>query len=210
MSEVKDAYKRGLNANASYTITPESFKIEYERSDVSGQYKVIALTVNPDVITEGAGFKTNAATTINGELAKLIDSINKGIVVSEYQNGEVYYAARFKHFAGSGDAAGDLAPWNTKAEWETPAPTAGDIDNIYPASDNRDRNYLGRYGMVRNNWYDVEILSFVKLGYPADPSGQVNNEDFDDPNTPDDNIDEYIKTKIHVLSWAKRVQQWSF
>jgi hypothetical protein len=64
--------------------------------------------------------------------------------------------------------------------------------------------------MVRNNWYDVDVTAINNFGYPADPSGQVNNPDFDDPNTPDDNIQEYISAKIHVLSWAKRTQSWSF
>ena len=59
--------------------------------------------------------------------------------------------------------------------------------------------------MVRNNWYDVTITAFNRLGSPVDPSGNVSN-----PITPDDNVKEYISVKIAVLSWAKRTQSWSF
>ncbi len=59
--------------------------------------------------------------------------------------------------------------------------------------------------MVRNNWYDVNITAFNKLGSPVDPTGNVSN-----PSTPDDNVEAYISVKIAVLSWAKRLQNWSF
>jgi hypothetical protein len=61
--------------------------------------------------------------------------------------------------------------------------------------------------MVRNNWYDVNITAFNKIGLPVDPSVTVSN-----PDTPDDKIEDskYISVKINVLSWAKRTQNWSF
>lgn len=109
--------------------------------------------------------------------------------ISVYKNGYAYYPVLIKHF---GD---QLTPWNT---WETDPnkPSAGGIDLIYPTT-NRDANYLGRYGVVRNNWYELNIKSVKRPGKPG-----INTPD----NTPDDELDSYISVSINILSWAKRSQ----
>lgn len=57
--------------------------------------------------------------------------------------------------------------------------------------------HLGRYGVVRNNWYEIDIQS---IGGPGDP-------DIDEPDgNTDDSTEGYIKCSINVLSWAKRSQ----
>lgn len=218
---VIEAFKAGLNENkVEWDITKASFVIEYERDEITGQLKVTSIGVSSDVINatgEGKTFKEGFLKDIEALFnEEFIAELNKKYVVREYKDGKVYYAARFQHFAGIPNAGQtsayfDMAPWNT---WETEhKPAGGSTDASYPPKDNllkRSQNYLGRYGMVRNNWYDVEITQFLKLGYPTDPSGQVGNEDFDDPDTPDDDLSEYISAKIHVLSWAKRMQKWGF
>lgn len=95
--------------------------------------------------------------------------------ISTYANGESYYIARIKHF---GDA---LTPWNS-----------GDAYN----GDNL--KYLGRYGMLRNNWYELNVQSVSGPGYPDVPEVK--------PNTPDDEDDKYIKVSVKILDWAKRSQ----
>lgn len=109
--------------------------------------------------------------------------------ISVYEKGYAYYPVLIKHF---GD---QLTPWNT---WETDPnkPSAGGIDQIYPTT-NRDANYLGRYGVVRNNWYELNIKSVKRPGKPG-----INTPD----NTPDDELDSYISVSINILSWAKRKQ----
>lgn len=206
-TEVLDAFKAGLNAGKSWTVDASSFNITYERDATTGQYKVKTLALSSTVTAEiGTTFKASFESDIATVLTDAITSANNEVVIRDYQGGVMYFEARFKHFAGEG--AADLAPWNTKAAWETPAPAGGSTSAAYPGYNAP--FYLGRYGMVRNNWYDVDVTAFNNFGYPADPSGQVNNPDFDDPDTPDDNIQEYISAKIHVLSWAKRIQSWSF
>lgn len=207
-TEVLDAFKAGLNAGKSWTVDASSFNITYKRDATTGQYKVKTLALSSTVTAEiGTTFKASFESDIATVLTDAITSANNEVVIRDYQGGVMYYEARFKHFAGEGVT--DLAPWNTKAAWETPAPAGGSTSAAYPGA-NAAQNYLGRYGMVRNNWYDVDVTAINNFGYPADPSGQVNNPDFDDPDTPDDNIQEYISAKIHVLSWAKRTQSWSF
>lgn len=120
------------------------------------------------------------------------DQLNTNRVIRQYDNGASYYEVRIKHFAGDDAGVGDLAPWNT---WETVKPSASEA---YPGG-NKEQNYLGRYGLVRNNWYDIDVTAIKKIGSPVVP-------DITTDNTPDDNIDAYISAKINVLSWAKRTQ----
>lgn len=94
--------------------------------------------------------------------------------ISTYANGESYYIARIKHF---GDA---LTPWNSGETYN---------DNL---------KYLGRYGMLRNNWYELNVQSVSGPGYPDVPDVK--------PNTPDDEDDKYIKVSVKILDWAKRTQ----
>lgn len=95
--------------------------------------------------------------------------------ISTYANGESYYIARIKHF---GD---DLTPWNSGETYN---------DNL---------KYLGRYGMLRNNWYELEVNSVSGPGYPDVPEVK--------PNTPDDEDDKYINVSVKILEWAKRSQK---
>ena len=126
---------------------------------------------------EAATEKVNAAlvATLNTKLG--LDKTN-GVGIKTYKNGESYYIARIKHF---GD---DLTPWN-----------AG--DDIYGKNN---LNWLGRYGVLRNNWYDLTINSISGPGYPDVPEVK--------PNTPDDEDTKYINVEVKILDWAKRSQSW--
>lgn len=130
---------------------------------------------------------TDEATHPNTSIFKIIREHFGNISV--YEKGYAYYPVLIKHF---GD---QLTPWNT---WETDPnkPSAGSINQIYPTT-NRDANYLGRYGVVRNNWYELNIKSVKRPGKPG-----INTPD----NTPDDELDSYISVSINILSWAKRSQ----
>ena len=66
------------------------------------------------------------------------------------------------------------------------------------------RKYLGRYGMVRNNWYELSISDITALASPTVPNIDVDLSD--------DNKEEkkYIGVEIHILSWAKRTQNVEF
>lgn len=112
--------------------------------------------------------------------------------ITVYTNGYAYYPVLIKHF---GD---QLTPWNiegTGKEWSTTQPST---NNIYPGTDEeRNNNYLGRYGVVRNNWYELKINSVKRPGKPA-----INTP----KDTPDDELDSYISVSINILSWAKRSQ----
>lgn len=100
-----------------------------------------------------------------------------------YKNGVSYYTVRIKHF---GD---DLTPWNKNKL----GVKAGEV---YPAT-NQAENWLGRYGVLRNNWYDITVQGVKGLGSATVPELT---------GTTDDELDSYIAVQINVLSWAKRTQ----
>ena len=107
---------------------------------------------------------------------KLGFDITKGIGIKTYKNGESYYIARIKHF---GD---DLTPWK-------------EGNKTY---DKNNDSWLGRYGVLRNNWYDLTINKISGPGYPDVPEVK--------PDTPDDEDTKYINVSVKILDWAKRSQ----
>ena len=128
-----------------------------------------------------------ANITYSGEAASSqvtddnVDKINKKLGLSDaagistYLNGEAYYIARIKHF-------NELTPW-------TPGKAYG-TDNA---------TFLGRYGVLRNNWYELSVNKVSGLGYPDVPEVK--------PTLPDDENDQYISVSVKILSWAKRSQK---
>lgn len=128
-----------------------------------------------------------ANITYSGEAASSkvtadnVDKINKKLGlsaetgISTYLNGESYYIARIKHF-------NDLTPW-------TPGTAYG----------SENEKFLGRYGVLRNNWYELSVNKVSGLGYPDVPEVK--------PTLPDDENDQYISVSVKILSWAKRSQK---
>lgn len=123
-------------------------------------------------------YNTGGDTYVNltaEEVGKLNDVIGE---INTFKGGICYYVARIKHF---GD---DLTP-------------LAENDIIYGDEPTASHKFLGRYGIVRNNWYELQVSAIKTLGHPTIP---------DAPNTPDDEKDFYISFKVNIHSWAKRVQ----
>lgn len=165
---------------------------------------------NDDPITTVAQVESDLAV-INKSFAKQEIS-HAAMGVRYYHSGVSYYQVRIKHF---GD---DYTPWNADEDNDGAGkPSAGGITSAYPTGDHRACNYLGRYGVLRNNWYMVRLSDVIKIGYPtldeldltpAEPGTPGAPEDPIDPNTPDDHIDkeQWINAEVNILSWAKRLQ----
>ena len=60
---------------------------------------------------------------------------------------------------------------------------------------------LGRYGVVRNNWYHLDLQSVSGPGTPwiPDPSDPDNPTP---PDTDDDEADAYLSVKITINPWT--------
>ena len=144
------------------------------------------LTAGTHVLTKSnVSIKIKEGETVTEKVDdKLVATLNtklgldatKGIGIKTYLNGESYYIARIKHF---GD---DLTPWE-----------AG--NDTYKGNN---LNWLGRYGVLRNNWYDLTINSISGPGYPDVPEVK--------PGDPDDEDTKYINVSVKILDWAKRTQ----
>ena len=151
-------------------------EIEQGASDPKNIYRVTKVVVGSTEITSGAIF--DAAKEYFG-------------AISYYVQGFGYYQVRIKHF---GD---DLTPWKSD---EGGTPEAGTTSNTYPSLSKA--NYLGRYGVLRNNWYNLTIKGVKVIGTPY----IVDVEDANNKNIPDDEMKSYITVEINILSWAKRDQ----
>lgn len=117
---------------------------------------------------------TQIVKEINDKLG-LIDGAGHAeamVGINTYAQGVTYYIARVKHF-------GSLTPWNSGESYGT--------DN---------GKYLGRYGMLRNNWYELTVGNVYGPGYPGVPPV--------DPTQPDDENEKYLSVSVKILSWAKR------
>jgi hypothetical protein len=205
-STVVAAFKAVTKAGKSFTIDKNYFTITYADDATTGKHSVSSISLNSTVLAAHVGTEDSKELSSEpaiSDFTSIITDVNNDVTVLKYTNGVVYYEARFQHFANTANESvggTSLAPWNT---WEATKPSS---TVAYPANGKTaEENYLGRYGMVRNNWYDVTVNAFNRIGSPVDPSGNVEN-----PEYPDDNLTDYISVKIHVLSWAKRTQTWSF
>ena len=116
------------------------------------------------------------ADEINAKLGfKKASGADPMVGLSTYVKGVSYYIARIKHF-------NELTPWNAGDE------TYND-SNI---------DWLGRYGVLRNNWYELSVNSVSGPGYPDIPEVK--------PTDPDDENYKYINVEVKILDWAKRSQ----
>lgn len=176
------------NSSDFWTETTLTKQIENKAKEVLSTTTGVTVTLKGNLLEGG----THVLDATNVEIksgeddrtADVVDEINKklgldmskGIGIKTYKEGVSYYIARIKHF---GD---DLTPWK-------------EGDKTY---DSNNLNWLGRYGVLRNNWYDLTINKISGPGYPDVPEVK--------PDTPDDEDTKYINVSVKILDWAKRSQ----
>lgn len=132
-----------------------------------------------------ATFKDNTAP--DEKLESFTTNLNNALPnIVRYKGGVAYYAVRIKHF---GDT--EVTPWNVAEQ----GVTAGGNSKIYPGAN--EGWFLGRYGVVRNNWYDISVKKIQTLGDATIPAFTTD---------PDDVLENYISVSINVLSWSKHTQ----
>lgn len=168
VKEIKAAVASVFPGTATDKIT---VNLKAEGNDITAAGTHYIKAANITVTGVEAETITNNITAINTQLGlKETDKVGIGT----YAGGESYYIARIKHF---GD---DLTDWKSGSYGK---------NNL---------EYLGRYGVLRNNWYELTVNSVSNPGYPSVPEVK--------PNTPDDEDDEYISVSVKILDWAKRSQ----
>ena len=151
------------------------------------------VTFAPQTVGATAGLQTVASITIAADAqakyndgvtavaAETVAAINDDITIDLYDNGAAYYPVYVAHF-GEGET-----PWSEENADVTDSP-------VYPGGE---KNFLGRWGMLRNNWYDIEITGIRGIGTSTVPEL---------PGEPIDKLESYIGVQINILSWARRAQ----
>lgn len=168
---------------AATSVLPSGYKVDYAKLKTEGSH-----VITPEVIVDDAtgtthldkdatygGTKTGAEIVkeINDKLGLKAGRPEEMVGINTYLEGATYYIARVKHF---GDAK---TPWSSGESYNS----------------NNDK-YLGRYGMLRNNWYELQVGNVYGPGYPGVPPV--------DPTQPDDENEKYLSVSVKILSWAKR------
>lgn len=150
-------------------------------NDIAGATTITNATLKGKTAAGAADetFAGTFTTNLNNALPNIV----------RYKGGVAYYAVRIKHF-GDTDT-----PWNKEGQ----GVTAGGNSLIYPnpSAGASDGWFLGRYGVVRNNWYDISVNKIQTLGDATIPAFT---------NDPDDVLENYISVSINVLSWSKHTQ----
>lgn len=170
--------------NAAATSVLTDCTVDYTNFKTEGSH-VITLADIKDAtgtpLVAETKYSGKTGTTIVKEINEklgLTDGAGRAeamVGINTYAKGVTYYIARVKHF-------GVLTPWKSGESY-------GDYND----------KYLGRYGMLRNNWYDLEVGNVYGPGYPGVPPV--------DPNQPDDENEKYLSVSVKILSWAKRTDK---
>lgn len=160
-------------------LANDDFNVEFTSSE-AGYWDVQSITLKEGLENHFKdGTVPSELVSGNATYTAAIASVNKDYNIAYYAGGVSYYPVRIRHFD----------------ETQTPWSEDGKTDNAYPDPD-CEQNYLGRYGVLRNNWYEIEVTGIKNIGSPVP----------DEVYGQDDPLDKWISVRINVLSWAKRSQ----
>lgn len=167
----------GLNEGQS--IGEADLTVNFDsKENTGGDLTVTEITISEDRKGDFKGGDIPAVLKADGNNA-IIAAVNAGKKVSYYKGGVAYYPVMIRHFDE------DQTPWTAEGKTES-----------YPEP-NAEANWLGRYGVLRNNWYNIDVTAIKTIGSADVP---------DVYGTPDDPMESWISVEINVLSWAKRSQ----
>lgn len=189
-----------LKATETYDITaPYNATVTLGKSttsyDTYAKVEVTAFTVKITAAQSADGTEKTYTLATN-DVANLNTALKNNVTM--YENGIAYYPIRIKHFGN------ELTPWNNYNERTNATghkATAGDVYGLNSTeADKAPARFLGRYGVLRNNWYELEVNSITGIGEPRVPQIPTTSD-------PDDELKQFISVNINILSWAKRVQK---
>lgn len=191
-----------------YLADPDKAK-DYVKVNVATPTKSGVVTVTVDPLT--AADIADADLLDPSEKAAAVTAFNKNItpapgvtthdeylaefVVNYYKEGVSYYQALIQHFGEH------ETPWDKAAH-------AGQSNETTKIYDTLDENmYLGRYGVVRNNWYKIDVTGVRQIGSAVVPPVPGKDPlDPTDPDTPDDTVESFLKVRVNIMPWAIRKQ----
>ena len=172
---VEEGWVKDNAKNETTSIGEDDLTLTFDK-DAAGEITLTGVTVKPEKLKDSpADLPANYLDDVKAAVGSVVC----------YKNGVSYYTVRIKHF---GD---DLTPWTNGELGVKPG-------SVYPdGTKTAENNWLGRYGVLRNNWYDITVEDVKGLGSATVPELT---------GTTDDELESYIAVRINVLSWAKRTQ----
>ena len=206
----EDFYVRNSNINTIYNAANaqgvvkgmllswlETVKSTYIKEGTITESNITSVTLTPDAdkkvtataieLDDCSGVKwadSQSATTLEAAMNAQLTEINKTLNMTFYEDGVAYYRLLIKHFG------------DTDTPWAEADKVGTDSYPDVASGATGENQWLGRYGMVRNNWYDLTVTGARELGSPTIP--EVTNTYDDDVNN--------LAVTINILSWAKRTQ----
>lgn len=111
--------------------------------------------------------------------------------VTKYTKGYCYYIVRIQHFGSI------YTPWGGEPSSWGSTTDEKYVDYTTSSDTYLEGKYLGRYGIVRNNWYELELGTISGPGDPEKPSSTTD---------PDDTKKTYISATVKIMDWAVRKQ----
>ena len=149
---------------------------------------------------------TQTARTFNSSEAEAFSTtykniINNNVKLKFYDDGYCYYRVPIRHFDNN------QTPWNS-----APGMTGNGTNQAYAYSadgtafsgtaeeiaEAQAQAYLGRYGVVRNNWYNISIRSVTHVGSPVIPPLTQNA---------DDTVEQLLNATLKISEWVKHDQK---
>lgn len=187
-TQIKTLALQAMGITATAEQGKYDVKLDATTNNISGEagqhiIKTANITFSDETGTYTSKIDDEVVKTVNEKLGLKVEGGKIITGISTYLNGVAYYIARIKHF-------------NTLTPWEAGQPTYKDVSLLTTEQSNK--KYLGRYGVLRNNWYSLSVTKISNLGYPEVPEVK--------PETPDDENDQYINVEVKILDWAKRSQ----
>ena len=172
---VEEGWVKANAKDETTSIGEDDLTLTFDK-DAAGEITLTGVTVKPEKLKDSpADLPANYLDDVKAAVGSVVC----------YKNGVSYYTVRIKHF---GD---DLTPWKNGELGVKPG-------SVYPdGTKTAENNWLGRYGVLRNNWYDITVEDVKGLGSATVPELT---------GTTDDELESYIAVRINVLSWAKRTQ----
>lgn len=149
------------NNTKIWTKTNLEQQIANKAKELLNTTGTVTATISGDLLKGGSHLLTTDNVTIKEGTVKKNDDItfadlntklgldntkkdvngNPTVGIKTYENGECYYIARIKHF-------NELTPWPS---------TSGSRETYGTNNAANNAMFLGRYGVLRNNWYDLTV-----------------------------------------------------
>jgi hypothetical protein len=160
------------------------------RDYAGNESKHLKITVSGDAETGQATATLSQTAQSSGtgytdfEMMKpTLQGLLNGLTIKFYDDGYCYYRVLIRHFDDT------QTPWSSTASMNDN--TTGEVYN-----DDAEK-YLGRYGVVRNNWYNISINSVTHVGSPIIPPLTTNA---------DDKIEQLLNATLRISGWEKHDQ----